>query len=109
MDTRCLGARRGEAGRGSTWQNGAEPGDSTLDDARRDDARRDDAKPRDDAQRDPAMSAPLLVVDNISKRFRGLHAVDRVSFSVPRGAIIGLIGPNGAGKTTTFNMIAGVF
>jgi branched-chain amino acid transport system ATP-binding protein len=38
-----------------------------------------------------------------------LKAVDQVSFSVPRGAIIGLIGPNGAGKTTIFNMIAGVF
>jgi branched-chain amino acid transport system ATP-binding protein len=55
------------------------------------------------------VSAPLLEVEAISKRFRGLKAVDKVSFSVPRGAIIGLIGPNGAGKTTIFNMIAGVF
>ena len=54
------------------------------------------------------MSAPLLEVEGVSKRFRGLKAVDGVSFSVPRGAIIGLIGPNGAGKTTIFNMIAGV-
>ena len=54
------------------------------------------------------MSAPLLEVEGISKRFRGLKAVDGVSFSVPRCAIIGLIGPNGAGKTTIFNMIAGV-
>jgi branched-chain amino acid transport system ATP-binding protein len=51
----------------------------------------------------------LLALDNVSKRFRGLVAVDRVSFVVPEGAIVGLIGPNGAGKTTIFNLIAGVF
>lgn len=51
----------------------------------------------------------LLSVDNISKRFRGLVAVDRLSFHVPQGAIFAVIGPNGAGKTTLFNLIAGVF
>jgi branched-chain amino acid transport system ATP-binding protein len=49
----------------------------------------------------------LLTVEGLSKRFRGLVAVDRVSFAVPERAIFAVIGPNGAGKTTLFNMIAG--
>ena len=54
------------------------------------------------------MSA-LLTVEGISKRFRGLLAVDRLAFEVPEGGIYAVIGPNGAGKTTLFNMIAGVY
>jgi branched-chain amino acid transport system ATP-binding protein len=49
----------------------------------------------------------LLSVEAVSKRFRGLLAVDRVSFTVPQGAIFAIIGANGAGKTTLFNIIAG--
>ncbi|OAN52866.1 ABC transporter ATP-binding protein [Paramagnetospirillum marisnigri] len=52
-------------------------------------------------------TAPMLSVDNIGKSFRGLRAVNAVTFQVPRGDIVALIGPNGAGKTTTFNLIAG--
>jgi branched-chain amino acid transport system ATP-binding protein len=52
------------------------------------------------------MSA-LLSLSAVSKRFRGLVAVDRVSFEVPEGALFAVIGPNGAGKTTLFSMIAG--
>jgi branched-chain amino acid transport system ATP-binding protein len=49
----------------------------------------------------------LLSLQRVSKRFRGLVAVDAVSFEVPEGALFAVIGPNGAGKTTLFNMIAG--
>ena len=54
------------------------------------------------------MSA-LLAIEGVSKRFRGLVAVDRVNFGVSDGDIFAVIGPNGAGKTTLFNTIAGVF
>ena len=48
-----------------------------------------------------------LRVENLTKTFGGLLAVDGATFDIPDGSITGLIGPNGAGKTTTFNMIAG--
>jgi branched-chain amino acid transport system ATP-binding protein len=51
----------------------------------------------------------LLAIEAVSKRFRGLIAVDKVSFRVDEGAIFAVIGPNGAGKTTLFNVIAGLF
>jgi branched-chain amino acid transport system ATP-binding protein len=53
------------------------------------------------------MSAALVAVTDVSKRFEGLVAVDRMSFTLERGEICGLIGPNGAGKSTLFGVIAG--
>jgi branched-chain amino acid transport system ATP-binding protein len=49
----------------------------------------------------------LLSVRSVSKRFRGLQAVDGVSFEIAPSEIFAVIGPNGAGKTTLFNIIAG--
>ena len=51
----------------------------------------------------------MIVVENISKHFGGIRAVDNVSLSIAPGSITGLIGPNGAGKTTLFNVIAGLY
>jgi branched-chain amino acid transport system ATP-binding protein len=51
----------------------------------------------------------LLQVDNVTKTFGGLVAVNEVSLSVKTGKICGLIGPNGSGKTTLFNLISGIY
>jgi branched-chain amino acid transport system ATP-binding protein len=53
------------------------------------------------------MSAPLLEVRGVTKRFAGLTANDSVSFSVNEGEIVSIIGPNGAGKSTLFGCITG--
>ncbi len=53
------------------------------------------------------MAEPLLRVDAVSKRFGGLLAVDRASFTADAGRITALIGPNGAGKTTLFAIVTG--
>jgi branched-chain amino acid transport system ATP-binding protein len=51
----------------------------------------------------------IIDVQDVSKRFGNVLAVDHCSLSVEKGSITGLIGPNGAGKTTLFNMVAGAF
>lgn len=55
------------------------------------------------------MNRPILKVENLSKHFGGLRAVDSVDFEVTPGEILGLLGPNGAGKTVCFNLITGVY
>ena len=49
----------------------------------------------------------LLRLENVTKTFGGLVAVNDVSFTVEEGGVMGIIGPNGAGKTTVFNLITG--
>ena len=50
---------------------------------------------------------PIIVVDNVTRQFGGLTAVDVKHVEIPRGKITALIGPNGAGKTTFFNLLTG--
>jgi branched-chain amino acid transport system ATP-binding protein len=61
------------------------------------------------AERLGAGNPPALLVDSVGVGFRGIRALDAVSFEVPSGGITAVIGPNGAGKTTLFNCISGIY
>jgi len=50
----------------------------------------------------------VLQTENLSKRYTGRPAVDRLNLSVRQGDIYGFVGPNGAGKTTTLRMVTGL-
>ena len=52
---------------------------------------------------------PFFKVENLTKRFGGLTAVDNVSFEVEQGEVYTIIGPNGAGKTTIFNLVSLIY
>lgn len=54
------------------------------------------------------MTAPVVDVHNLTKRFGDFTAVDGISFEIRPGEILGLLGPNGAGKTTTIQMLLGL-
>jgi branched-chain amino acid transport system ATP-binding protein len=54
-----------------------------------------------------SQSETILSIDNVSKHFGPIRAVDGVTLSIQRGTIVGLIGPNGSGKSTLFNVISG--
>ena len=60
------------------------------------------------APQDRAPSSPVVIADNLTKRFGDRLAVDALSFEVRRGVVTGFLGPNGSGKTTTIRMILGL-
>ena len=55
------------------------------------------------------MTNRILHLDNVTMKFGGVTALNKVNFHVNEGEIAALIGPNGAGKTTVFNVITGVY
>ena len=56
-----------------------------------------------------ASTAPIVEIEDVTKTFGSLTAVDNLSLSVPQGSIYGFIGPNGSGKTTTLRMIMRIY
>ena len=51
------------------------------------------------------VNMPIITVNNLSKQFKTIKAVDDISFTVNEGEVFGFLGPNGAGKTTTINIL----
>ena len=57
---------------------------------------------------DRGAAGPMLLCEDVSRHFGALRAVDRLSFEIARGEVLGIGGPNGAGKTTLFDLISGL-
>src|SRR5690606_19381989 len=55
----------------------------------------------------PRLGDQVITLENVNKGFQGRLLIDNLSFSVPKGAIVGIVGGNGAGKSTLFRMITG--
>jgi branched-chain amino acid transport system ATP-binding protein len=77
--------------------------------SRRGTAARSAARPTEGTIESTQSRRPLLSCENVCVRFGGITALERVSFDVLEGQIVGLIGPNGAGKTTLFNCISRLY
>lgn len=56
----------------------------------------------------PRLGETVLEVNNLCKSYDDQMLIDDLTFSIPKGAIVGIIGPNGAGKSTLFRMITGI-
>ena len=54
------------------------------------------------------MNQSIVIVNNLSKKYNEVYAVNDISFKVNKGEIFGLLGPNGAGKTTTVEILEGL-
>jgi ABC-2 type transport system ATP-binding protein len=57
----------------------------------------------------PSLNRPIIAVKDLTKKFGDFTAVDKISFNIKEGEIMGFLGPNGAGKTTTIKMMTGLF
>jgi len=55
------------------------------------------------------MTDPIIIVENLTRKFGDFVAVDHVSFTVGAGEVVGYLGPNGSGKTTTIRMLLGLY
>src|ERR1700748_349020 len=54
------------------------------------------------------MEAPVLEIQNLTKRYRGIPSIEDISFRIRPGEIVGYLGPNGSGKSTTVKIITGL-
>lgn len=61
------------------------------------------------ARETQAVPAPIVRLHEVGVSFRGVRALDGISFDVPQGGVTAVIGPNGAGKTTLFNCVSGIY